>query len=99
VTLLRGYADIARELQPLNLPMADVDGVFIKEKIMSHPFALKKTIPSYSTPNLKTTNDNEHQRANSKSSNGSNVKSVGVFGGSSQQSKKLDPKIVSSFML
>jgi hypothetical protein len=63
VTLLRGYADIARELQNLNLPIADVQNIFLKQKIVSHPFGLKKVGATVSTPNIKSTVDAERTRA------------------------------------
>jgi hypothetical protein len=53
VTLLRGYADVARELQNLNLPIADIKDVFLKQKIVMHPGLLKKAGGTHSTPNVK----------------------------------------------
>lgn len=46
VTILRGYKDVARELKDLNLPIAEIDGVFMVHKIPS--FAFKKA-PSVQT--------------------------------------------------
>lgn len=35
ITILRGYKDLARELKNLNLPIAEVEGVFMTQKIPS----------------------------------------------------------------
>jgi hypothetical protein len=101
IILLRGYADIARELQILNLPVAEIEGVFLKQKIVSHPFAFKKGAATHSTPNIKTVGDTERFRSPSKSgqaATGSPTKpstplaqliNFGQTGG-----KHLDPSIV-----
>jgi hypothetical protein len=43
--------------------VADIDDVFMKRKIVSHPFSLKKSSAVHSTPNIKTTTESDQYRA------------------------------------
>jgi hypothetical protein len=56
IFLLRGYADLAREIKNFNLPVADIEGIFMTKKIGAppHPFHLKKAAAhTNSMPNVK----------------------------------------------
>jgi hypothetical protein len=56
ISLLRGYTDLAREIKNFNLPVIDIDGVFMLKKIGApqHPFHLKKaSLHAHSMPNVK----------------------------------------------
>jgi hypothetical protein len=56
IFLLRGYADLAREIKNFNLPVADIEGIFMTKKIGAppHPFHLKKAAAhTHSMPNVK----------------------------------------------
>jgi hypothetical protein len=103
VTLLRGYADVARELQNLNLPIADIKDVFLKQKIVMHPGLLKKAGGTHSTPNVKAAAaaaaETERVRTTSaKTTFSSPGKATGASGNATSATNKplqqLNPRIV-----
>jgi hypothetical protein len=101
IILLRGYAEIARELQNLDLPVADIENVFMKQKITTHPFGLKKGATTHSTPNIKGTADFDRFRTTSQAGSvgiGSPIKAnKGLIAAdiSNKGQKRLDPRVVS----
>jgi hypothetical protein len=101
VTLLRGYADVARELQNLNLPIADIKDVFLKQKIVMHPGLLKKAGGTHSTPNVKAAAaaaaaaETERVRTTSgKTTFSSPGKATGATSATNKPLQQLNPRIV-----
>jgi hypothetical protein len=99
VTLLRGYADVARELQNLNLPIADIKDVFLKQKIVMHPGLLKKAGGTHSTPNVKAAAaaaaEAERVRTTSaKTTFSSPGKATGATSATNKPLQQLNPRIV-----
>lgn len=66
VILLRGYKELAYEIKGLQLPHIDIEGLFMKKKLYTHPS--KKTNSAQSAPATPPESSNDFDKARSKAS-------------------------------
>lgn len=64
VILLRGYKELAYEIKGLQLPHIDIEGLFMKKKLYTHPS--KKTNNAQSAPATPPQTSNDLDKARSK---------------------------------